>query len=236
MEPGEPFPLVHAGVVAGHQVDQHRPQVAEVGPEPVWPAPQRLHRRPVAGRGGHEPPDLAADGAQQLPVGRVGGVQVLADLKVDGAEAVGPQEAQPPLDLGRSEVAGVVPLVDGQARRHAHLPVPRVRLVSGGAAHGRAADREHDGQDQDGGCPAHGLPPRWDRCQRVPIGRRAPEVEARLPTPGQTPAGVRSSSSSAAGGAWVLWRMPLRCILPHCPRLNGTCTVATVRSRARNWR
>ena len=49
---------------------------------------------------------------------------------------------------------------------------------------------------------------------------------------GQTPAGVRSS----AGGVEELSLIPVRCILPHCPFLNGTCTVATVRSRAMNWR
>jgi hypothetical protein len=145
----------------------------------LGPAPERLHRQPEAGGGGHELLDLAADRRQPglllgVAVGQLGGVEVVADLQVDGVEVVGPQEAQPPLDLGAGEVAGVVPLVDGHARRHAHLPELEAGLVGGGDG-GRAADREHGGQDQDGGCPAH---------RSLPIGNRWPMGTYRQAGPG----------------------------------------------------
>jgi hypothetical protein len=147
------------GAVVADQLDQQLGQVAEL-PGPAGPAAGGLHGQAVAGRGGHVPPQVVADDVElALAVGvvarPVGGVDPVAELQVDGPEAVGPQEGEPTPRLGERQGARPVPFVDGHG--------PGRRGGGGGrgpAGQAPAGDGEHGRQDQDAGCPAHRAPPR----------------------------------------------------------------------------
>jgi hypothetical protein len=162
LDPLEALAALDLEVVGGHQLDQLLAQVAQLA-GPAGPAPQGLHGDAGVAGHGHEPPDLAADPVQQGLVagglrGQLGRVQVVAELQEDGAEAVGPQEPQPPGDLGVGQLAGPVPLVDGHPPGHIGPPEP-AGAGAGTGAGGQAGsgDDEHGGQREHGGCSPHAL-------------------------------------------------------------------------------
>jgi hypothetical protein len=94
-----------AEVVLGDQLDDLRPQVAAFLVGPVRSAADRVDRQAVAGGGG----DVAPECLLGLPEPRllclahrlVGDVEVVAEVEVDGPEAVRAEEPQPLAGLGR---------------------------------------------------------------------------------------------------------------------------------------